>query len=95
MQFIILIINLIHSLLSSVGSTLDLNCEGHDNLYRLHIIQKLLEKEEMKNAKQVEHVGHDLIMTGFRILEILVVYTSAINNYCYLLQAVLRLPWFL
>jgi len=49
----------------------------------------------MKNAKQVEYMGHDLIMTGFRILEILVVYTSAINNYCYLLQAVLRLPWFL
>ena len=49
----------------------------------------------MKNVKQVEYVGHDLIMNGFHILEILGVYTNAINNYCYFLQAILRLPWFL
>lgn len=76
-------------------STLDLNCIGHGNFYRLYIIRKLLEKEKMKNVKQVEYVGHDLIMNGFHILEILGVYTNAINNYCYFLQAILRLPWFL
>jgi len=74
---------------------LDLNCKGHGNFYRLHIIQKLLEREKMKDVKQVEYMGHGLIMTDFHILEILVVYTSAINNYYCFLQAVLRLPWFL
>ena len=51
---------------------LDLNCEGYGNLCILHLIQQLLEKK-MKNAKQVEYVGHDLIMIGFHILEILVI----------------------
>jgi hypothetical protein len=78
-----------------VESTLDLNSEDHGNFSRFHIIQKLLEKEMMKNTEQVDHVGHDLIMTGFHILEIPVIYMNTINNCCYFLQAVLRFPWFL
>jgi len=75
-----------------VESTLDLNSEGHGNFWSLHIIQKL---EKMKNAKQVEYVGHDLIMSGFHILEILVIFMNAINICCYFFQAVLRLTWLL
>jgi hypothetical protein len=46
------------------------------------MIQELVDKESIRSVKQIDYVGHELIMTLLHILEICIIYISAINN-CY------------